>query len=57
MRYFDNKEEMFIHRAKRFEKEAERYAEKGNIEKEKWARKQQQENLEKANKYKGQEGW
>lgn len=57
MGFFKNKEEMFNHRAERFEREAERYAEMGNSDKERWAREQQQENLEKANKYKGQEGW
>lgn len=57
MGFFKNKEEMFNHRAERFEREAERYAEKGNSEKASWAKEQQQENLEKAKKYKGQDGW
>lgn len=57
MGFFKNKEHMFTHRAERFDKEAERYSERGNTEKENWAKQQAKENREKADKYKGQEGW
>lgn len=57
MSFFKNKSEMFGHRSERFEKEADRYDKKGNTEKADWARGQVKENKEKAEKYKGEEGW
>jgi hypothetical protein len=57
MGFFKNKEDMFNHRAKRFDKEADRYSQRGNTEKASWAKDQAKENRDKANKYKGQNGW
>lgn len=57
MGFFKNKEDMFNHRAKRFDEEAERYLQRGNTEKASWAKEQAKENRDKANKYKGQNGW
>lgn len=46
-----------LYSAERFEKEAEQYLKRGNNEKANCAKGQAKENREKAEKYKGQEGW
>lgn len=48
---------MFNHRANRFEQEADRYSQRGNTKKADWAKKQAEDNREKANQYKGKDGW
>ncbi|AQQ65188.1 MULTISPECIES: hypothetical protein [Bacillus] len=57
MGFFKDKEEMFNHRADRFSREADQYVREGKTEKAEWAKEQEFENREKADKYKGQDGW
>lgn len=57
MGFFKDKEEMFNHRADRFSREADQYVREGKTEKAEWAKEQEIENREKADKYKGQDGW
>lgn len=57
MGFFKNKEDMFNHRADRFKNDGDEYADKGNSKKAEWCYEQEEENREKAEKYKGQKGW
>lgn len=57
MAFFEDKTDMFKHRAERFGRQAEDYLKKGKTEKANWAKEQEKENRDKAEKYKGQKGW